>query len=103
MKRKFDAYVLWPLAKKFQNLIVDQSTARDFTVPNKKLICSFLILDPDSMIAHIEPAMYVFGKALDSLKDSSDLTDLEKRAVVQSNVSCHGRGEVRWSQGKVMF
>ena len=55
------------------------------------------------MIAHIEPAMYVFGKALDSLKDSSDLTDLEKRAVVQSNVSCHGRGEVRWSQGKVIF
>ena len=52
-------------------------------LPNKKLICSFLILDPDSMIAHIEPAMYVFGKALDSLKDSSDLTDLEKRAVVQ--------------------
>ena len=49
----------------------------------KKLICSFLISDPDSMIAHIEPAMYVFGKALDSLKDSSDLTDLEKRAVVQ--------------------
>ena len=71
--------------------------------PNKKLICSLLILDPDSMIAHIEPAMYVFGKALDSLKDSSDLTDLEKRSVVQSNVSCHGRGEVRWSQGKVMF
>ena len=32
MKGKFDAYVLWPLAKKFQNLIVDQSTARDFTV-----------------------------------------------------------------------
>ena len=69
----------------------------------RKLICSLLILDPDSMIAHIEPAMYVFGKALDSLKDSSDLTDLEKRSVVQSNVSCHGRGEVRWSQGKVMF
>ena len=32
MKRKFDAYVLWPLAKKFQNWIVDGSTARDFTV-----------------------------------------------------------------------
>ena len=29
---KFDAYVLWPLAKKFQNWIVDRSTARDFTV-----------------------------------------------------------------------
>ena len=32
MKGKFEAYVLWPLAKKFQNWIVDQSTARDFTV-----------------------------------------------------------------------
>ena len=32
MKGKFDAYVLWPLAKKLQNWIVDQSTARDFTV-----------------------------------------------------------------------
>ena len=32
MKGKFDAHVLWPLAKKFQNWIVDQSTARDFTI-----------------------------------------------------------------------
>ena len=32
MKGKFDAYVLWPLAKKFQNWIIDRSTARDFTV-----------------------------------------------------------------------
>ena len=32
MKEKFDAYVLWPLAKRFQNWIVDRSTARDFTV-----------------------------------------------------------------------
>ena len=32
MKEKVDAYVLWPLAKKFQIWIVDQSTARDFTV-----------------------------------------------------------------------
>ena len=32
MKGKFDAYVLWPLAKKFQNWIVDRSTARNFTV-----------------------------------------------------------------------
>ena len=35
MKGKFDAYVLWPLAKKFQNWIVDWSTARDFTVDKK--------------------------------------------------------------------
>ena len=32
MKGKFNAYVLWPLAKKFKNLIVDWSSARDFTV-----------------------------------------------------------------------
>ena len=32
IKGKFDAYVLWPLAKKVQNWIVDRSTARDFTV-----------------------------------------------------------------------
>ena len=32
MKEKFDAYVLWPLAKKFQNWIVDWSTARNFMV-----------------------------------------------------------------------
>ena len=32
MKGKFDAYVLGPLAKKFQNWIVDQSTTHDFMV-----------------------------------------------------------------------
>ena len=35
MQGKFDAYVLWPLAKRIQNWIVDQSTARDFTVFDK--------------------------------------------------------------------
>ena len=32
MKGKFDAYVLRPLAKLIQNWIINQSTARDFTV-----------------------------------------------------------------------
>ena len=32
MKGKFDAYVLWSLAQRVQNWIVDRSTARDFTV-----------------------------------------------------------------------
>ena len=32
MKGKFDAYVLWPLAKRVKNWIVDRSTARNFTV-----------------------------------------------------------------------
>ena len=31
-ERKFDAYVLWSLAQRLQNWIVDRSTARDFTV-----------------------------------------------------------------------
>ena len=32
MKGKFNAYVLWPFAKKFQNWIVDRYTARNFMV-----------------------------------------------------------------------
>ena len=32
IKGKFDTYVLWPLAQRVQNWIVDRSTARDFTV-----------------------------------------------------------------------
>ena len=32
MKEKFDAYVLWALAQRVQNLIVDRSTARNFMV-----------------------------------------------------------------------
>ena len=32
MKGKFDAYVLWPLAKSFQNWIVYKSIAPDFRV-----------------------------------------------------------------------
>ena len=31
IKGKFDAYVMWPLAKRVQNWIVDRSTAWDFT------------------------------------------------------------------------
>ena len=36
MKGNFDAYVLWTLDKMVQNWIVDQSTARNFTVILKK-------------------------------------------------------------------
>ena len=32
MKGKFDSYVLWRLAKRVQNWIVERSTAHDFTV-----------------------------------------------------------------------
>ena len=37
MKEIFDAYVLWPLAQRVQNWIVDQATAHDFTVINKTM------------------------------------------------------------------
>ena len=37
MKVKFDGYVLWPLAKKSKNWIVDRSTARDFTVVDARI------------------------------------------------------------------
>ena len=37
MREKFDVYVLWPLAHRVQNWIVDQSIDRDFTVYMKEL------------------------------------------------------------------
>ena len=51
MKGKFDAYVLWPLSKKFQNWIVDRSTARDFTVCK---ICKKLAESPQLIISPIK-------------------------------------------------
>ena len=50
MKGKFYPYVLWPLTQKFQNLIVDRSTARDFTV----MIFSFYLSDQRCLIV-IDP------------------------------------------------
>ena len=38
MKGKFDAYVLWRLAKKVQNWIVDWSTACNFTVDSRSAL-----------------------------------------------------------------
>ena len=35
MKGKFDAYVLWPLAQRVQNWIIDRCDARDFTVTDQ--------------------------------------------------------------------
>ena len=49
MKEKFDAYVLWPLAKKFQNWIVDRSTARNFC-------CRYKLWKPE-----ILRFLYIFG------------------------------------------
>ena len=44
MKGKFDGYVLWFLAQRVQNWIVDQFTARDFTVG--KVIFNMYIIMP---------------------------------------------------------
>ena len=37
MKKKFDAYILWPLAKRIQNWIVDRSTTHNFMVSKRRL------------------------------------------------------------------
>ena len=55
------------------------------------------------MIEHIAPAMTVFGQALDSLTESTDFNDIEKISIVQPNITCQGRGEVRWKQGETLF
>ena len=41
MKGKFDAYLLWPLAKRVKNWIVDQSTACNFAVYQMEIQKSF--------------------------------------------------------------
>ena len=43
MKGKFDVYVLWPSAKRVQNWIVDESTARDFTVNNISIVSNYTL------------------------------------------------------------
>ena len=58
--------------------------------------------DRDSMLHQIEPAMTVFGHALNSLTKSK-MTLEEKKAVVKSNVSCNSREEVRWWKGETFF
>ena len=50
------------------------------------------------MIQQIAPAIAVIGQALDSLAISNEFTLEEKRSIVQSNISCQEKGEVRWSQ-----
>ena len=59
MKGKFDAYVLWPLANKLQDWIVDRSNACDFTVCTMKIYGSYLqmqtiILDCLQLILYLD-------------------------------------------------
>ena len=52
--------------------------------------------DRESMISQIPASVAVFGHALESLMSSEELSDEEKRFVVQSNVSCQGKDEIRY-------
>ena len=54
------------------------------------------------MVNQIGPAMTVVGSALKALA-ASDLPMEEKQAVVRSNITCDGRGEVRWWKGETLF
>lgn len=56
--------------------------------------------DTDSMISEIEPAMMVFGNALNSLvNENSSLT--EKIDLLRPDISCSSRGDARWKQGNL--
>ena len=65
MKGKFDAYVLWPLAKRIQNWIVDKSPAWDFTlvVPWNSTTGIAIILS--KLMAEIEIRITVKSRAVD--------------------------------------
>ena len=51
--------------------------------------------DKEGIINQISPAMSVVGEALNMLAKSKDFTTEEKRAMVQSNISCESLGDVR--------
>ena len=58
--------------------------------------------DRDSMMHQIEPAMAVFGHALNALTEA-ELTTEDKANIVQSNISCDGTGEVKWWNGETFY
>jgi ionotropic glutamate receptor NMDA 2B len=51
--------------------------------------------DRESMIAQIPLSLSVFGHALEAVATNSELSEDEKGFVVQSNVSCSGRDEIK--------
>ena len=51
MKRKFDAYVLWPLAKKFQNRIVDRTEVRFASFLSGEFITAIAANPPERKLA----------------------------------------------------
>ena len=60
MQGKFDAYVLWSLAKRVQNWIVDWSTARNLTVNREKLLWKQVYLLQGKPFFHHNFSLYVF-------------------------------------------
>ena len=55
------------------------------------------------MVNQVTPAMSVVGNALNKLAQMPGLSMEEKRAIVHSNISCEGKGEVRWWNGEKLF
>jgi len=51
--------------------------------------------DRESMIAQIPLSVSVFGHALEALATNNELSEEDKDYVVQSNVSCSGREEIK--------
>ena len=74
MKGKFDVYVLWPLAKRVQNWIVDRFTARDFTL----LMIHFFYVKFMNQVPHLPKYGW---------KRNCDSSVIEKRSEVSRVIS----------------
>ena len=82
------SYILYALA-----VSVDELSSERLLLPG--MLGIHFPSDRESMISQIPASVSVFGHALDALMSSDDLSDDEKRSVVQSNVSCQSKDEIR--------
>jgi hypothetical protein len=91
MKGKFDAYVLWPLAKKFQNWIVDRSTARDVTVVQKVYVwaikLSFCQNDPLTGDSGQNEKNYDVKPPIWNIKKYVETNLLRDQKIVRRNIA----------------
>ena len=55
------------------------------------------------MVNQVTPAMSVVGHALNKVAQMAELSHGEKQDIVRSDISCQGRGEVRWWNGEKLF
>ena len=73
MKGKFDAYVLWPLAKKYQNWIVDRSTEMRFaSLFSGGFITTIVVNQPERKLAKRTSVRSTARKFLVCIKVSHD-------------------------------